>query len=939
MYDSIFFGDTRDKAYDSNKQAESDTLKTLTWNTEGLITAFDMLPNEDLKKFDLIVLTETFLTKEWFAADFYNIHAFAMQGQRGRPIGGITCLLKPRLSPFKLEYKTSEMLVISTKLCTIIAVYFQPEYKEEDIIDIISTGLEKTQQHELVIIAGDMNCRIDVNNRKAETVLQFLEGEGLSLINKRSEKTYVCYNGSSTIDLVLSNMRKVESFSQTVLSRVTRKHLPVATTFILKQKCIIHHRATGLSRTLNTQIIRQASSHVTEAIQYINNGCIDNAAAVLEHIIVSATKTIEPNRRKAKPWFDKTCYQARQATLQALHKAVASSSAEALNEYARKRREYKALIKETKTKHYEEAAKKLVQEAENDPYIAIKQKKPMFPRNIPMETWVQHFNQLLRSKDTRPQKDIVSEEISCDTEPFTIDEVQDTISALKDKKACGPDKIYNEHLKNAAPMLIKAWTCLFNECLQKGKIPEQWRTSKIITLYKGKGDVCDPNSYRGICLENTLLKTLTRLLMKRLTALVDEHIPEEQFGFRKSHSTIQAVECLQIDIHEALRHPKGKLHAVFVDYTKAFDTVNRTKLMAKLENLVGIDNPITRLIKDILTNNSVQIDDMVITSDPIDQTTGVLQGDPLSPLLFNIATHDVVQMVKTEEVKLYMYADDMVLASTSKTSLQIALDSLTEWAQTNDLTINGTKTVAMTFRRGGKQAAADTLYLEGRPLNSVKDFKYLGITLQPQGKTYTVHIKDKVAAAIIAMTDIKHLQKISLQTAMKIFKAKILPVISYGLHIIWQHLTKSNLMDIEKVKATFLKRALCLSKFTPSRLVYELSRETMLLEDLRLQLLLPSTPAYETVVLEHQRKKSEIWENFYTTDAMTKHDWKEANYDMRHLVTRLAVHGFHFKMCRTEHFHEPTADCKCLLCDTTCGRYHILECRNRPGSLIKYCEN
>ena len=154
-----------------------------------------------------------------------------------------------------------------------------------------------------------------------------------------------------------------------------------------------------------------------------------------------------------------------------------------------------------------------------------------------------------------------------------------------------------------------------------------------------------------------------------------------------------------------------------------------------------------------------------------------------------------------------MYADDMVLASTSKTSLQITLDSLTEWAQTNDLTINGTKIVTMNFKRGGKQAAADTLYLEGRPLNSVKDFKYLGITLQPQGKTYTVHIKDKVAAAaaIIAMTDIKHLSKISLQTAMKIFKVKILPVITYGLNIIWQHLKKSNLKDIEKIKSELPK--------------------------------------------------------------------------------------------------------------------------------------
>ncbi|PSN38987.1 hypothetical protein C0J52_11352 [Blattella germanica] len=67
----------------------------------------------------------------------------------------------------------------------------------------------------------------------------------------------------------------------------------------------------------------------------------------------------------------------------------------------------------------------------------------------------------------------------------------------------------------------------------------------------------------------------------------------------------------------------------------------------------------------------------------------------------------------------------------------------------------------------------------------------------------------------------------------------------------------------------------------------------MWIEDLRLQLLLPTTEAYKQHVKEHRMKKSEIWEEFYRTDAMTKEDWKGPNYDLRHFVTRYAAYRFH----------------------------------------------
>lgn len=101
--------------------------------------------------------------------------------------------------------KTSNIVCIQTALCTIIAAYFQPEYKEEEIIGEITAVMTLISRKETVILAGDLNCRIDIRQPKAEQVIRFIEGEGLTLANKAEEKTYVCHNGSSTIDLVFTN--------------------------------------------------------------------------------------------------------------------------------------------------------------------------------------------------------------------------------------------------------------------------------------------------------------------------------------------------------------------------------------------------------------------------------------------------------------------------------------------------------------------------------------------------------------------------------------------------------------------------------------------------------------------------------------------------------------------------------------------------------------
>ena len=134
--------------------------------------------------------------------------------------------------------------------------------------------------------------------------------------------------------------------------------------------------------------------------------------------------------------------------------------------------------------------------------------------------------------------------------------------------------------------------------------------------------------------------------------------------------------------------------------------------------------------------------------------------------------------------------------------------------------------------------------------------------------TFTLHIEERIIAAICSINDIRHIPRMSLRSTMELFQVKVLPIATHGIAQIWDYLTKQQLKEIEKLKATYLKRVLCISKFTASRLAYAMAKETFLLEDLRLQHLMPTTPAMEEVSQEREAKERTIWPEFNATEAM-----------------------------------------------------------------------
>ena len=120
-------------------------------------------------------------------------------------------------------------------------------------------------------------------------------------------------------------------------------------------------------------------------------------------------------------------------------------------------------------------------------------------------------------------------------------------------------------------------------------------------LYKGKGDTDNPNSYRGIALENNIFKIFMKVVTNHPEKETETQIPDCQFGFRRNRSTLQAVMIVIDEIESAMRgiNEKPKYIAVFIDYTKAFDLKNREKLLRKVKRIIGDTHSLSILLHSL----------------------------------------------------------------------------------------------------------------------------------------------------------------------------------------------------------------------------------------------------------------------------------------------------------------------------------------------------
>ena len=301
-------------------------------------------------------------------------------------------------------------------------------------------------------------------------------------------------------------------------------------------------------------------------------------------------------------------------------------------------------------------------------------------------------------------------------------------------KATGLDLIPAWLLKQCSCTLANPVAYIFNKSLESCIVPSQFKKAKVKPVFK-KGDPCQASNYRPISVLPVLCKVLEKLINNQtMTYLEDNQLLNNlQYGFRKRKSTRDAILEFTNDTLMALNNGMCVL-GIFIDFSKAFDTINHQILISKLENL-GFSSPCLRWFSNYFTDRSQVVTIDNYSSRSCKLTVGVPQGSILGPTLFLIYINDLCSCFKY--LKPILYADDTNLFYQSKNlALDISkinqdLDSLDYWCKCNKLTINLDKTnfIIIKNRQNPFSFPSNVIKISNSTIEEASKIKFLGVTI------------------------------------------------------------------------------------------------------------------------------------------------------------------------------------------------------------------
>ena len=317
---------------------------------------------------------------------------------------------------------------------------------------------------------------------------------------------------------------------------------------------------------------------------------------------------------------------------------------------------------------------------------------------------------------------------------LTQDEVDLAVRQLKNGKAPGLDGLPPEFWK--LPMARKS-LLKFCNATYHGNRPKDWGISGLTPIPK-KGDLTKTNNYRGISLSQVASKIYNRCLLNRIRPVIDKVLRPNQNGFRQGRSTTSHILALRRIVEELKNHDMEAV-LTFIDFRKAFDSINREKMLQILE-AYGIPPDVVYAIRVMYEDTSAVVITPEGETDAFYINTGVLQGDPLAPFLFVICLDYALRSSITETDGLTLrcrrsrrhpaeriadldYADDIALLENSIKSAQDLLNRVEKACQNIGLFLNAPKTKYMHLN----PSTDDHLIAsDGYPIELVDDFKYLG---------------------------------------------------------------------------------------------------------------------------------------------------------------------------------------------------------------------
>ena len=338
--------------------------------------------------------------------------------------------------------------------------------------------------------------------------------------------------------------------------------------------------------------------------------------------------------------------------------------------------------------------------------------------------------------------------------PVSKNELILIMKQLKSNTSAGYDDLSPKVLQYGHQLLIDPLKHLVNLSLSQGIFPDELKIAKVLPLFKG-GNQAVFNNYRPISILCSLSKIFERIFYNRLFEFLKQEdiLYDKQFGFRKAHSTDMALTLLLDQISHAMEQGEYVL-GVFLDFSKAFDTVNHDILLSKLDHY-GIRGVANKWVSSYLSNRTQYVSYDGHTSVSKNIKCGVPQGSILGPLLFLIYINDLSKI--SHHLYMIMFADDtnVFLSGQNLAELESVMNSelkcMYEWLCANKLSLNINKTHYMIFAPARKKILYDChLRIENEEISRVYETKFLGVMLDSNltWKSHIKYIKSKLCKSL-----------------------------------------------------------------------------------------------------------------------------------------------------------------------------------------------
>ncbi|KAK3566670.1 hypothetical protein QTP86_002847 [Hemibagrus guttatus] len=341
--------------------------------------------------------------------------------------------------------------------------------------------------------------------------------------------------------------------------------------------------------------------------------------------------------------------------------------------------------------------------------------------------WKEYLEQLLNKENLRENRVEEVNSVEQKVDKIRKDEVRKALKRMKSGKAVGPDDIPVEVWKCLGEAAVEFLTSLFNRVLKSERMPEEWRRSVLVPIFKNKGDVQSCSNYRGIKLMSHTMKLWERVVEARLRKVVE--ICEQQYGFMPRKSTTDAIFALRI-LMEKYRDGQRELHCVFVDLEKAYDRVPREELWYCMRKS-GVAEKYVRVVQDMYVRSRTVVRCAVGQTEEFKVEVGLHQGLALSPFLFAIVMDQLSEEVRLKSTWTMMFADDIVICSESREQVEENLERWRFALERRGMKVSRSKTEYMCVN---EREGSGTVRLQDEEVKKVQEFKYLGSTVQSNGE-------------------------------------------------------------------------------------------------------------------------------------------------------------------------------------------------------------